>query len=118
MARDLQAPPNLQATVVVLDFTTAAPPDEVAPNFVSGSPTVTSVTDSSFTLGLSMDEVGQGHVVVLQTPSAYPTASEVVLGQGHLGATALQAFTVNFLLPNFPMYHTVSGLNAAQSYDV
>lgn len=74
----------------------AAPPDTSAPSFQAPFPRVAdgSVTDTSATFEARLSEPGTVYVVILASPSQYPTAAEVKAGTGKGAVAPLRSVQV------------------------
>lgn len=92
---------GLMASPTGLAFTT---PDVNAPSWVAGYPTIGSITTSTATVSMNMNDAGSGYFVILPASStAYPTATQIRAGTdgnntaisaGLYGNTALTSGTV------------------------
>ena len=108
---------NLQASPVLVDVTTLL--DATPPTFVSGFPSVSSITDSSFLLQVQLNEPGTAFLVVVADGASEPTAAQVVAGTDATGSTAVATGSVVVPTAATTTSFTVStGLDHSTAYDV
>ena len=91
VAEDALTTPNVQVSPVMVAVTTLA--DATPPEFVAGYPATTSVTDSSFTLALQLNEPGTYAYVVLAAATAAPSVAQVLAGTDAAGGAPITAGT-------------------------
>lgn len=90
-------------------FTTPSAPvaDTTPPNFISGTPSISGITSSSFTLTLGSNETSTVYYVILPNSSSTPTAAAI---KSSGASSSLSANTLTS--------QTITGLTANTSYTI
>ena len=115
VAEDDEAPANVQASTTVVTATTG--PDATPPAFQATYPKATAVTDSQFTLRVSITEPGSVPWVLLPFGSTTPTPTQIIAGTDSSGAAALDSGSI--ACADTSVYQVdVTGLAAATPFDV
>jgi len=121
---DDEETPNEQTTVFNLDLTTAEEDseeeeetDEDAPVFVSGTPYVGFLTETSVSIWINFDEQCTVDMIVVGNGNTAPTTAQVQAGVNYTGGTVVSndldiAFTIT------PLLITLTGLTEDTSYDL
>lgn len=111
--------PNLQASPVKIDVTTATS-DNTAPTFTATYPKTAGVASSSFNLLTNINEAGKTYFVVLPDNATAPTAAQVKAGQNGAGTAvaANRQGVINNVAGATEYSANVGGLTQATSYDV
>ncbi len=111
--------PNLQASAVKLDITTATP-DVTAPTFTATYPKTSGIASSSFNLLTNINEAGKTYFVVVPDNATAPTSAQVKAGQNSAGTAIANNLkgTINNVAGATEYSANIAGLTQATSYDI
>ena len=94
-------------------------PDGIAPGFLSDSPIITNVGETSFVIETTLSEVGKWHAIVLPQNAPSPTSVEVQASTGAGGSTAVASVSnVDAPVANEMTSAKITGLVPGAGYDV
>jgi len=116
VAEDDEGTPNIQASPVKVDFTTAAS-DTTPPAWIATWPQVDTETTSGATARAQIDENGTAYYVVLADGAGAPSSAQVKAGQDSGGGAALAGGSIA-LTASTEGTDTFSGLSDSTAYDV
>lgn len=115
VAEDDEAPANVQVATTVVTVSTG--PDATPPSFASSYPQATAVTDSQFTLQVSINEPGSVPWVLLAFGSTTPSPAQVIAGTDSSDVAALASGSIACADTGVHQVD-VTGLEAATPFDV
>lgn len=111
VAKDVSG--NTSAVTPKSFHTATVATDTTPPSFASGTPSVSGVTTSSFTLTLGSNETSTVDYVVLPNSSATPTATDIKnMASGFIAKGSFN------LSANTPISPTITGLTATTTYQI
>lgn len=112
VARDDEPTPNVQASVTVVNFTTAAAGDTTPPTFTV-APAVTSITQTGANIGAEINETGSIFYVVVPNAEGTPSVTQVIAGQNAAGGAPSDSGSD---VGTTVLSDTIAGLTASTAY--
>jgi hypothetical protein len=108
---------NLQDEPFFLGFTTDQT-DSDAPVFLNGTPTISGLTDSQFSLTVRLDEIGTVFYVLLANDADAPSPNQVIDGLAADNSPAFKSGSISVVDGNTDYTVHVTGLTPGTSYDL
>ncbi len=92
--------------------------DDIAPSFLSSTPSLSGTTGSQTTLTVQLNEIGTAYFVVVAEGDGIPGSAQVKAGQNSGGGAALASGSINVSMAAQDFTDDITGLTSSTAYDI